>query len=607
MCGIYGTTKVYAPEILEKKMARTRFRGPDATACRDFDGVTLGHNRLAIIDLDPRANQPFCYRDLVVVHNGEIYNFRALREQLEAKDYVFKTTSDTEVLCAAYLEWGEDCVRHFNGMFAFVVLDRRKKVLFGARDRLGQKPLYYSTVGGFEFSSQIAEISIGQDLTIDNTATSQFLRFKYIPEPASIYREVKKLPCAHTFTYSLEHKTFSSRPYWDITENSTVPQFETYEEARRALKGVLREAVRSRLFADVPVGVFLSGGVDSSLIAALAREQSSQRVKTFSVRFKEDGFDESSFARQVAGVLDTDHTEIPCSHEEGLSLIDRLHEFYDEPFSDASMIPSLLLAKHTRKYVTVALSGDAGDESFLGYSLYDRALRFEKLYRVPKRSRIFLAALLGMVPGRKLRGAGRSVLTSDSVEALHYRAVSMLDDSWLLDPSAGDARTHCAFLRSDKPLLERLSDFDLKTYLPGDINVKVDRASMAFSLEARAPLEDHRVVEFGRALPTAYKWRGKTQKYILKDILGDFVPRSIIERPKRGFGMPLAVWFRGKLKPFVTDMLSPSRLRCIPNIRPEVVNAMLKNHLEGRENNYAALWSLVVLSSWLMRRQEGAV
>ncbi len=390
MCGIYGTTLPYTKEQVQQKLERTRFRGPDQLGIAQYDTasgrISFGHNRLSIIDLDARSNQPFTYQDQVhLVFNGEIYNFKELRDRLHKKGYTFTTSSDTEVIGAAYLEYGTDCVQHFNGMFAFVIYDEKKQQLFGAKDRLGQKPFYYQlSPAGFEFASQISSIQLfNEELSISQNAIEHYLAWNTIPHPYSIFNEVKKLDDGHAFTYDLKTKAFKVWPYWDIAFPTALPYDGTYETAKTELEDLLTDAVRMRMVADVPLGVFLSGGVDSSLVAALAAKDAEQKVKTFSVKFNEKGFDESSYAQKVADHLQTDHHVIPCDYKEGINLIENFSHYYDEPFADASAIPSMLLAKHTKKEVTVALSGDGADEAFLGYPRYQKLEKMERTLIFP--------------------------------------------------------------------------------------------------------------------------------------------------------------------------------------------------------------------------------
>ena len=410
MCGIYGTTIPYTENQIREKLEITSYRGPDQMGWDTYPytngKITFGHNRLSIIDLDPRSNQPMTFAQKVyIVFNGEVFNYKALREDLKKRGHVFNTTSDTEVICAAYLEYGEDCVKYFNGMFAFVIYDIEKQIFFGAKDRLGQKPFYYYWNGSqFEFASQISSIKLhNHHLTISDKAIQQYLTWNSIPSPSTIFNEIKKLEDGHSFTFNLESSEFATHQYWDIDYTQQKPYQGSFEMAKTELEKLLTDAVGLRMVADVPVGVFLSGGVDSSLIAAMAVKSTQEKVKTFSVKFNEKDFDESQYAQQVADHLGTDHHVIECDHKEGLDLISNFCDFYDEPFADSSALPSMLLSKHTRKKVTVALSGDAGDESFLGYHRYQWVKQNKNKYDIPLSIRKIAANIMQRVPYKNNR------------------------------------------------------------------------------------------------------------------------------------------------------------------------------------------------------------
>ena len=606
MCGIYGTTIKYNETQIQEKLKRTAFRGPDKMGWQIYKAkdqpISFGHNRLSIIDLDPRSNQPFTYNDYIhVVFNGEIYNFQEIKKTLKLKGYAFLTSSDTEVICAAYLEYGESCVDHFNGMFAFVIFDEKNQRLFGARDRLGQKPFYYYHNGkDFEFSSQLSSIQLFNDsLSISEKSIGYYLTWGYIPDPYSIFNEIKKLKAGYSFVFDINSGKINTTCYWDIDYQGKYNFKGTYDEAKDTLDSLLHDAVTKRLFADVPVGVFLSGGIDSSAIAAIATKNSNVKVKTFSVKFNDKEFDESAYAQAVASHLNTDHNVINCDYNEGLDLMDNFSDYYDEPFADSSAIPSMLLAKHTKKQVTVALSGDGGDESFLGYDRYNWVKSTSKLYDVPYHLRLAASNVLKHLPSYKLKIVAEglkaknknlaylSVMTginlSYAKNAEEYRNI---DDKFYLD-------------HSNKNLLERISDFDLKTYLNYDINTKVDRATMAYSLEARSPLLDYNIVEFARSLPTDFKLKGNNQKRILKDVLYNYVPKDLFDRPKSGFSIPFARWFREDLKDYVLNELDDESLKSIPNINIDEVKFMIKQHMDGSWNRYPLIWKLIVLKQWL--------
>ncbi|MEZ4802633.1 MAG: asparagine synthase (glutamine-hydrolyzing) [Gelidibacter sp.] len=605
MCGIYGTTLPYSEQQIKEKLKRTAFRGPDKMGWKFYSQeqpVILGHNRLSIIDLDPRSDQPFTYYDHIhIVFNGEIYNFKSVKETLSKKGYHFHTTSDTEVICAAYLEYGHDCVHHFTGMFSFVIYDEKKQQFFGARDRLGKKPFYYFHNGrDFEFASQLSSIQMFHtDLTISSKAIAYYFAWGTIPDPQSIFNEIKKLHAGHSFTFDLVTGNFRTKQYWDIDYEGKKPFNGSYAEAQTELKTILSEAVSSRLFADVPVGVFLSGGVDSSLVTAIASETSSTKVKTFSVKFNEKGFDESVYAHKVANHLKTDHHVIECNYEEGKDLIENFSHYYDEPFSDSSAIPSMLLAKYTRQQVTVALSGDGGDEGFIGYHRYNWAKKGGRLYVLPHGIRKIGGKLLGLAPHYRIKIIAQALSFKDENEVYLASKIGF-DNSWFrTNVNYKDVEELKYLQHQHKNLFERISDFDTKTYLNWDINTKVDRATMAFSLEARAPLLDHHVIDFANSLPTEFKFHKGNQKRILKDILYKSVPKEIFDRPKAGFTMPFQRWFREDLKEFVMSELNDEGLKSIPFIDVEKTQFMIHQHMDGTWNRYPLIWKLLVLKQWL--------
>jgi asparagine synthase (glutamine-hydrolysing) len=605
MCGIYGSfNRNYSDDTIKQKLKIIAHRGPDASQfVRYANGLVLGQNRLAVVDLDERSNQPFTYKKNVhIAFNGEIYNFLELKKRLHTEGYDFSTTSDTEVVCAAYLAYGERCVEHFNGMFAFVLYDEKEQKLFGGRDRLGKKPFFYSLDNqSFEFASALKPITHSNaQKRLDERAVSQFLLRGYVTEPRSIFVGIQKLEAAHTFIYDLSTGHFETRQYWEIDQ--TTPFEGTYTEAKTLLHNTLRDAVEKRMISDVPLGVFLSGGVDSSLVSAIAQNLSSG-IQTFSVKFDEASFDESPYARAVAKHLGTNHVEIPCNYAEGIALIEQMPQFYQEPFGDSSAIPSMLLAKHTRQHVTVALTGDGGDESFLGYERYERIKKRVPLMNIPLSLRQALATMLDLSPNYRHKTIAKGI-RFPTVEALYEAQAGMVDRTHLIDVSLADSPEHRAFLYTNKHLMERVSDYDLKTYLNGDINTKVDNATMAFSLEARAPLMDYRIVELGRSLPTDFKYKEGVAKRILKDILYEYVPKTIFDRPKAGFAIPFAHWFRSELKDYVLATLTPKNLSMIPNLNVLIAQNHINSHLKGISNQYPLIWNLIVLVNWLNAQHE---
>lgn len=607
MCGIYGSTVYYNDDIVRAKLARVHFRGPDHSGFERIDSIILGHNRLAIVDLDPRSNQPFTYMHLKVVFNGEIYNYQQLKSKLKILGHTFNTDSDTEVLAAAYLEYGANCTDHFNGMFAFVIYDTKAQQLFGARDRLGKKPFYYMHNGlDFEFGSQPAQITIGNQVSLDMQAVHEYFIWGYVPEPRSAWQEIKKLQAGYSFIFDLPTGHFKTEKYWDLDHTNLNSYTGTYLQAKAELKGLLKDAVNIRMHADVSLGVFLSGGIDSSLIAALAAVNTKQ-IKTFCIKFNEKGFDESVFAANIAKHLKTDHHAIECHTEEGITLIEKFGEYYDEPFADSSAIPTLLLSKYTKKYVTVALSGDGGDESFMGYSRYKWLNMANQVFNCPLALRKIMGGLVKLSPNYRHKLIAMGISTS-TIDMLYALMLGGLEYSWLEQPQLGLNVPFMNILSAEPgSFLQKMSAFDIKTYLNGDINTKVDRASMAFAVEARAPLMDHRVVTFAQQLPDSFKFGKGVQKRILKDILYQHVPAYLFDRPKSGFTMPLSQWFRYQLKDYVLDQLSPTELKNIPGIDAKRVSDMIHDHMAGKWNRFPQIWKLLVFKQWLKSQKPSAL
>lgn len=599
MCGIYGSSRIYSEETIRKKLQRIAFRGPDYSEYVNLNNkLILGHNRLAILDLDPRSNQPFRYGPLTIVFNGEIYNFLDIKNDLELKGYDFRTSSDTEVICAAYLAYAEKCLGLFNGMFSFVIHDSRDERLFGARDRIGKKPFYYTLVGGeFEFASQISVIALGGFFKISANSVNKYLLRGYVEDPYSIFDEIFKLKAGHAFYFDLNSKQFDEFSYWDIAipvPTQNIP----YEEAKSILKILLEDSVKLRMISDVPIGTFLSGGVDSSLVTALAAKEAGRKINAFSIKFHNDGFDESEHAGHIANHLGINHNIIPCDYQVGIDIISELPNYFDEPFADSSAIPSMLLARETRKYMTVALSGDGGDEVFMGYSRYNWIRKIAPLYRIPFTLRKGISTFLFRIPGSRnhlisgyLRKRDLNELINDAITT-NYRQI-LLEEQY-------NPTDYEYILNANKTCVEqKIADLDLKLWLCNDGLVKIDRATMAASMEGRCPLLDYRIVEFGRSLPVNYRYTENRQKKILKDILYEYVPQNLVDRPKKGFTMPFREWFKNELKEYVFDLLNNDNLKLIPNLNISFVNKGVENHMNGNIDFYPIIWRLIVLINWL--------
>lgn len=606
MCGIYGSTAVYSDDIVAKKLGRIHFRGPDYSAFERIGHLVMGHNRLAIVDLDMRSNQPFNYLHLKLVFNGEIYNYQEIKTNLKKLGFTFNTNSDTEVLAAAYLAYGNNCVSYFNGMFSFVIYDGLKQILFGARDRLGKKPFYYFHRGKeFEFASQPSQICLGRNTSMDLQAINEYFIWGYIPEPRSAWLEIKKLPAGHLFNFNLNSGAFKIEKYWDIDYQNKNIFTGSYKEAVAELDHLITDAVNIRLNADVDLGVFLSGGIDSSLIAAMASKQTN-RVKTFCVKFKEQNFDESSHAIAVAKHLGTAHHTIECDASDGLNLINQYGTCYDEPFADPSAIPTLLLNKYTKEQVTVALGGDGGDENFMGYKRYLWLNWTRHLYYYPLTVRKMFAFPLKFSNNYRHKLISKGIC-QENLEHLYAYMLGGLEYDWLKNPESGlKVPFMNIWSETNGSFLKKMSVFDIKTYLNGDINTKVDRGSMSYAIEARSPLMDYRIVEFALSLPDQYKIRGRQQKRILKEVLYSYVPKNFFDRPKSGFSVPLRHWFRTELKTYVKEMLSPAELLSIPGIDPVKTSLMINEHLNGQSNRSTQIWKLLVFKQWQKKQFENS-
>jgi len=593
-----------------------RHRGPDDEGQIALGPCGLGMRRLSIIDL-ATGHQPLSNEDgrFWIVFNGEIYNFQSLRLELEALGHHFQTHTDTEVIVHGYEAWGDRVCERMNGMFAFAVWDTERRRLFMARDRLGIKPLYYyEDAEKIVFGSELKAILKAPDIqkTLDLTALGHFLTFEYVPSPGSIFREIRKLPQGHTLT--LEDGRIRVRPYWRLVPRE-IPITEA--DARDRLKELVRDAVRLRLIADVPLGAFLSGGIDSSILVSQMAGLMERPVQTFSVGFKESSYNELHYARAVARDYGTDHHEFVVEAD-ALDLTEKLVGFFDEPFGDFSIFPTYLVSKMARDHVTVCLSGDGGDELFAGYDTY-KAHRFDRsVYRrIPAwmRNGIVRPLAGALPPTAQKKGVANSIKRFVAGAALDE---SLMHARWMtfLDPSNRSALFTDDVLRTlrtenpYRPILdavpgdETLDDvtrtgyIDVRTYLADDILVKVDRMSMAASLEARVPYLDHRVVEFAFSLPPHLKMKGYQTKLLLNRTFWDRLPSEVRNRDKQGFSIPIKNWIRGALKPMMYDLLDPARIRGQGLFREGFVSRLMDEHVRGRENHSHTLWALMVFQKW---------
>ena len=625
MCGIVGNVLARADRtpdlaVLKRMNDRIAHRGPDDEGFLVQGPAGLGMRRLKIIDLTT-GHQPMAGEEgrVSVVFNGEIYNYRELRENLGARGHAFTTRSDTEVIVHGYEERGLASVGDLEGMFAFAIWDAPARTLVLARERLGIKPLYYAVLPDqIVFASELKALveHPAIDRTLDLTALSRYLAHEYVPAPHSIFRAIRKLAAGHWLTYS--DGRVKIEPFWDVhfRRDGAIGEADAVE----ALRGALDLSVRQHLVSDVPLGVFLSGGIDSSAVAAFAARHFPGRLKTFSIGFEDPSFDETAHARGVARALDTDHHEEILGPRVALDLVARLPELLDEPLGDASLLPTFLLSRFTRRSVTVALSGDGGDELFAGYPTY-------QAHR--------LARALELVPHWVRRGLLRPVVERLPV-SLDNLSFDFRLKRFMAGMDFGPVERHAAWLGSFTPAeqlalftpdalarmemapsyaafhemlahapsasgLERMLYLDLKGYLGEGVLAKVDRASMACSLEVRVPLLDRRVVELAASLPMRLKLRGFTTKYVFKRALSGVLPREVLERRKKGFGVPLARWFRAELAPLLQEACAPDMIRRAGLFRPEAVERLLAEHAAGRRDHRKKLYTLLAFQLWASR------
>ena len=632
MCGIAGIFESRGeapvdPGLLRRMTDVQSHRGPDDAGYHRAPGIGLGHRRLSIIDLSG-GHQPLFNEDgsVAVVYNGEIYNFQALAEELAAAGHTFRTHCDTEVIVHAWEEWGADCVQRFRGMFAFALWDAAQETLFLARDRLGIKPLYYAVLesGTVIFGSEMKALleHPGLPRRIDPSAVEDYFAYGYVPDPKTIYAGVHKLPPGHVLTWRRGAARPAPQPFWDMTFEAPRHRASEAELAEQLIEE-LREAVRLRLIADVPLGAFLSGGVDSSAVVALMAGLLKDPVNTCAIGFKQADYDESAFARQVAARYRTRHRGETVDAE-AFDLIERLPGMYDEPFADSSAIPTFQVSALARRHVTVALSGDGGDELFAGYRRH-RWHHYEEQVRgrLPQALRGPLFGLLGRAYP-KLDWAPKPLRAKTTFQALarssadaYFHSVSFLGDELrrrLFSPGLTaelqgyHAREVMRGVMAGAPSdhhLERVQYADFKTYLPGDILTKVDRASMANSLEVRVPILDHIFIEWAARLPADLRLRGREGKYIFKKALESRVPHEVLYRPKMGFAVPLAAWFRGPLRTRIRAAVTGPLMAETGMFDMRFLARMLERHESGASDYGTALWALMMFEGFL-RQVHGA-
>ena len=649
MCGITGfldTSRSKSSEqltLIARRMSTSlRHRGPEDEGVwvDPNTGIAFGHRRLSIIDLSPMGHQPMHSASgrYVITFNGEIYNFKALRQELEQLGETFRGHSDTEIMLAAIARWGvEASLQRFNGMFAFALWDREEQTLYLSRDRAGEKPLYYGWAGKtLLFGSELKALQQHPDFRgdIDRGAIAVYLRHNYIPAPHSIYKGIYKLPAGTVLAIRGFGSDASPKPYWSAkvaAEDGIANPFRgTEEEAVNQLDALLNDAVTMRMEADVPLGAFLSGGIDSSLIVAIMQANSKRPVKTFTIGFDNREFNEAESAKLVAQHIGTEHTELYVTPEEAMAVIPRLPTLYDEPFADSSQIPTFLVSQLARRNVTVSLSGDAGDELFGGYTTYQwgrsvhqnvgwmpRPLKAGLAKTIKPLSKLDWNALLdgrqSVVPEslrskdiNKVLSKLTGILKVNEREALYWILLSY----WMEPSSIVLGAKEPLTALTDKTKWAKIDDImhvmmylDTIMYLPDDILVKVDRASMGVSLESRVPLLDHRIIEFAWKLPIEMKVKGTLGKVPLRNLLYRYVPKHLVDRPKKGFGVPIHEWLRGPMRSWAEDLLDESRLKNEGYFDATPIRQKWNEHVSGRRNWQAQLWAVLMFQAWLEQQK----
>lgn len=628
MCGIAGFadfSKKSTQPALEKMIGCIAHRGPDGegafVATTNDAVIGLGHRRLSIIDLSSAASQPMHYDGLHVVFNGEIYNYNEIRDQLIQKGHRFATHSDTEVILHAWRQWGPEAIQQWRGMFAIALYDEKTNEIICIRDRAGVKPFFYSWhdelfLFGSELKSFLQHPRFRAEINPD--AVASFLQYGYVSYPHSIYRHTQKLPPGHLLRFNIGNRSCQLTQYWNVYTYYNKPKLKIgLEEAIEQTESILQKAFRYRMVADVPVGVFLSGGYDSSCVTALLQKDSTEKIKTFTIGTTDNKLDEAPFARQIARHLGTDHTEYYCTPKEALDIIPELPFYYDEPFADSSAIPTILVSRLARKKVTVALSADAGDEIFAGYNRYDYIARYGKrLGSIPRPVRRMAVAAMEAISSERLPYLRNKpnfhsrydklknllndpspaellknltqVFTAKDVEALFNKPVAEL----------ATAHTSTELKAGHEDALSYMMAVDYQTYMVDDILQKVDRATMSVSLEGREPFLDQHIIEWAAQLPSDYKYFNGQKKYILRQLVHRYIPKEIMERPKMGFGIPIEDWLTKELKDLVQDYLSEESLKAHGLFKAQAVKDTVTDFFSGRKEKYLKVWYLLMFQMW---------
>ncbi|MHB0993932.1 MAG: asparagine synthase (glutamine-hydrolyzing) [Sulfurovum sp.] len=615
MCGIVGLvdyTKKTKKEILQSMTDTLHHRGPDDSGYKFVEHETyqlgLGHRRLSILDLSSHGHQPMTFEHLSVVYNGEVYNFEEIKTELEFLGYVFESYTDTEVILKAFHKWGVESVHKFRGMFAFAIYDSKKESIYIFRDRAGVKPLYYYQHNGlFIFGSELKALVVHTGLRkqLNKEALSMYLQFGYIHAPHTIYEDTYKLLPGHYLKYDLSNDVLKTIKYWDIVDFYKMDKVElSEEEAEKQLEEILLDSFNLRMISDVPVGTFLSGGIDSSLVTALLQKNNEEKISTFTIGFEDERYNEAQYAQKIAEYLGTNHTEYYCTKQDALNIIPVLPKMYDEPFGDSSVIPTALVSKLAKEKVSVVLSGDGGDEAFCGYSSYELfEQRLDSIRKIPGRK--FISSLLEAIPDPILTLQGmneknylkylklKSVMGSDNVADMFKLSNAVFTKYDVKLILSGTYHYENEPDLHDLHVLEQMMISDFKGYLADDILVKVDRATMNVSLEGREPLLDHKILEFAARLPISMK----KNKNILKNILKKYIPSELFERKKQGFGIPINDWLRNELRYLVDTYLDDKKIIDQNIFDVKYVQGLKKLFFENK-NDDRKIWTLLMFQMW---------
>lgn len=628
MCGISGFIDFKhnsSLEILKKMNRMLAHRGPDGEgyAVSEIKPATigLGHRRLSIIDLSEGGSQPQTFGSLHITYNGEVYNYAEIKIELEEKGYVFKSHSDTEVILQAYAEWGSSALQKFIGMFAFVIYDEEKNKIFACRDRAGVKPFFYYWKDDlFLFASELKAIMQHPAFSkeIDLNAAAAYMQFGYVPTPHCIFKDTYKLKPGHFLELDIEKKNITTKQYWNVYDAYNKPILKIdLPEAIEETEKLLSNAFQYRMVSDVPVGVFLSGGYDSSCVTALLQKNNTQKIKTFTIGVPDAGLNEAPYAKEIAEHLGTDHTEYYCTQKEALEIVPQLPYFYDEPFADSSAIPTTLVSKIAKEKVTVALSADAGDEVFAGYNRYDYVMKYgKKLQKIPSFLRSTTAAMMSAIPANSIPVLNKKYLFHSRYEKVKSLLKNPSEQNILLSLSKQMADDDVAVLFKNPISVlsngfdsnELESDFystlsyimaiDYQTYLLDDILTKVDRAGMSVSLEGREPFLDHRIIEWAAQLPLEFKYNKGNKKYILKQIVHKYLPKEMMDRPKMGFGIPIADWLQNDLKPFVDTYFDEAFIKKQNLFNNTEIQRIRSSFYEGKIERAEKIWYLLMFQMW---------